>query len=336
MHLALSVPIGGAPLTEAVDLAVLAERLGFREAWSSEIDRCDAVSILAAIAARTSTLELGAGVVAMQTRPAALLAMSASAVAELSGGRFHLGLGVSTPHVVEDWMGLEHRPSLARMRATIEAVRLAMTGMRVDVNHSGVRVRGFRIQAPEPVPFPILIGALGPEMQRLAGSLADGLVLSHVGREALPMMLEAYHQGLAETGGARERVVHRVGVVLGQPHPEHDAILRRELATYGRAAAYRRSFARQGFGAEATALARAWAARDHAAAARAISPEMLAQLFVRGNATACRAAIAEYDRGGVTTLVVIPIALDEDPAARAETRVRTLRAIAPDRVGTSA
>jgi hypothetical protein len=120
-----------------------------------------------------------------------------------------------------------------------------------------------------------------------------------------------------------------VGVLLGAPSDDHDAVLRAELAGYGRTPAYRRSFAAQGYSDEAAAIARAWDARDTRAAADAVSDAMLDDLFIRGDATTCRAAVADYGRAGVTTLVLIPIALDRDPADRQAARAHTLRALGP-------
>lgn len=331
MRLGLSVPLSGLDLPGAVELAVQAEALGYHEVWSSEIGRSDGFSILAAVAARTKTVELGVAVVPVQTRPPALLAMSAAAVNGLSGGRFSLGLGASTVRVVEQWMGLEHDPSLVRMRETVSAVRSALLGERVSVHGDRVQIRGFRLQEPEPVPVPILLGALGPRMRRLAGEIANGIVLSHVARGAVAGMLDEFHDGLRTSGRDLQEVsvVHRVGVLLGPRCAQDDAVLRAEVAAYGGQPAYRRSFAAQGFVAEAEALARAWAQRDAVAARQAVSDEMLEQLFLRGDETYCRSAIAEYAEAGVTTLVLIPIALDEDAEQRRVRRADVLHRLGP-------
>jgi probable F420-dependent oxidoreductase len=332
MRLGLSVPLGGLDLPGAVELAVQSEALGYHEVWSSEIGRSDGFSILAAIAARTELIGLGVAVVPVQTRPPALLAMSAAAVNALSGGRFSLGLGASTARVVEQWMGLVHDPSVVRMRETVAAIRSALLGERVALDGERVRIGGFRIEEPEPIPVPILLGALGPRMRRLAGQVADGIVLSHVGRAAVAGMLEPFRDGLREAGRREDEVaiVHRVGVVLGPPTEQDAVVLRAEIAAYGRAPAYRRSFATQGFSAEADALTRAWARRDPAAASRAVSDQMLEQLFVRGDEAQCRAAFAEYACAGVTTLVLVPIALDADLGERARRRAETLQRLAPE------
>ena len=91
MRLGIALP-DGLPLTEAVEICVEAERLGYSDVWSYEVAGNDAFTPLAAIAARTERLRLGTAVVPASTRPPALLAMTSASLQSLSGGRFCLGL----------------------------------------------------------------------------------------------------------------------------------------------------------------------------------------------------------------------------------------------------
>src|SRR5215831_16526278 len=93
----------------AVDLAARAEDLGYTDVFSSEVGSADAFSPLAALAERTTAVRLGTAVVPVFTRPPALLAMTAASLQSLTGGRFVLGVGASTAHIVENWMGQEFR-----------------------------------------------------------------------------------------------------------------------------------------------------------------------------------------------------------------------------------
>ncbi|HEY6875339.1 MAG TPA: LLM class flavin-dependent oxidoreductase, partial [Candidatus Dormibacteraeota bacterium] len=167
MRTGIALP-DGMPLTEAVDICVEAERLGYTDVWSYEVDGYDAFTPLAAIAPRTERVRLGTAVVPASTRPPALLAMTAASLQNLSNGRFCLGLGTSTPTIVNRWMGIAFPPGLAHMRATVGAIRAIAAGEKVN---------GFRLEHG-PVPLPIYVGALGPRMMELAAEIAEGLILA--------------------------------------------------------------------------------------------------------------------------------------------------------------
>jgi alkanesulfonate monooxygenase SsuD/methylene tetrahydromethanopterin reductase-like flavin-dependent oxidoreductase (luciferase family) len=108
--------------------AVEAEKVGVDSAWSAEAWGYDAVSILAYLAAKTQRLVLGSGILQISARAPSMTAMTALALAALSGNRFVLGLGASGPQVVEGLHGVPFASPLARMRETIEIVLLAFRG----------------------------------------------------------------------------------------------------------------------------------------------------------------------------------------------------------------
>ena len=90
-----------------VEFAVEAERIGVDSAWTAEAWGFDAVSPLAFVAARTTRLRLGTGIMQISARAPASTAATALTLDAISGGRFMLGLGASGPQVVE---GLHGRP----------------------------------------------------------------------------------------------------------------------------------------------------------------------------------------------------------------------------------
>src|SRR5207248_4279141 len=106
VRLGISPPVEMTGVGEAVRLSARAEALGYTDVFSSEAGHADAFSPLAALAMATATVRLGTALVPVYTRPPALVAMSAAGLHHLSGGRFVLGLGASTPPIVERWMGL--------------------------------------------------------------------------------------------------------------------------------------------------------------------------------------------------------------------------------------
>ncbi len=104
-RLGLTPPIEVSGLAAAVDLCVRAEDLGYTDVWSAEVGAVDAFTPLAAVATRTERVRLGTALVPIFTRPPALTAMSAAGLQQLSGGRFVLGIGVSSPAIVGSGWG---------------------------------------------------------------------------------------------------------------------------------------------------------------------------------------------------------------------------------------
>src|SRR5215831_16214736 len=103
----ITLPLRSLPLPDQRDLVAALPDLGYTDAWSSEVNGADAFTPLAVAAQWTTGLWFGTAIAGIYTRGPALLAMNAAACASLAPGRFVLGIGVSSPVIVEDWNGLE-------------------------------------------------------------------------------------------------------------------------------------------------------------------------------------------------------------------------------------
>jgi alkanesulfonate monooxygenase SsuD/methylene tetrahydromethanopterin reductase-like flavin-dependent oxidoreductase (luciferase family) len=121
----------GAPVTEQLELVLEAERLGFDSVWAAEAYGSDAATVLAWLAAQTSTIRPGAGIFQIPGRSAAMTAMTSATLDHLSDGRFILGLGTSGPQVSEGWHGVRFGRQLARTREYVDVVRMALRRERV-------------------------------------------------------------------------------------------------------------------------------------------------------------------------------------------------------------
>ncbi len=172
--------------TQLVALAEEAERLGFDSAWAAEAWGTDAVTVLAWLGARTTSLRLGAAIMQIPARTPASTAMTAMTLDLMSGGRFLLGLGVSGPQVVEGWHGQPWGKPLGKTREYVEIVRTALRGERVshhgehyDIPYTGPGATGLgkplRLMGrPLRAEIPIYLAALGPKNVELAAEIADG------------------------------------------------------------------------------------------------------------------------------------------------------------------
>jgi probable F420-dependent oxidoreductase len=329
-RLGLAVPIDGLGLQESLELALHAEALGYTDAWSYEVAGSDGFSPLAWLAARSDGLRLGISVVPAFTRPPALLAMSSAGLAELSGGRFVLGLGSSSPNVVGRWMGGVHERPLTRLRETVEAVRLALAGDKVTYHGETVRVDDFRL-ALAPARVPIVLGALGPKMYRLAGAIGDGVVMVFVTAEGTPAILDDLRAGARDAGRdpAQLDVVAKLFVAVDEDLEELGPMLRRFITGYATVPAYNALLRRQGFQDEADAMITAWDAGDRKRALGAVTDELLRSLIVFGSADECAARVRAFADAGVRTPLLAPITAAGDPDERRRRLVRTVEALAP-------
>jgi alkanesulfonate monooxygenase SsuD/methylene tetrahydromethanopterin reductase-like flavin-dependent oxidoreductase (luciferase family) len=154
-----------------IRLAVAAEQLGYARFGTAEGWTHDAVVLLTQIAGMTSRIGLATTVLPVWSRTPAAIAMAAAGLQRASGGRFALGLGASSPPLVEGLHGLTWGEPVARMRSTLVAVRALLGGARLPLDRE--EVRPLRLGAPPEQPIPIVLAALAPGSVRLAGELAD-------------------------------------------------------------------------------------------------------------------------------------------------------------------
>jgi len=171
---------------ELVPLVQEAERLGFDSVWAAEAWGTDAVTVLAWLAASTTTIKVGSAIMQIPGRTPANTAMTAATLDLMSGGRFILGLGTSGPQVVEGWHGEPWGKPLGKTREYVEIVRAALR--RETVEHHGEQYRipydgpdatglGKPLKLmlrPLRAEIPIYLAAIGPKNVALAAEIADG------------------------------------------------------------------------------------------------------------------------------------------------------------------
>ena len=155
----------------SIRLAVAAEELGYGRFGAAEGWTHDAVVLLTRIAAVTSRIGLATAVLSVWSRTPAALAMAAASLQRAAGGRFALGLGASSPPLVEGLHGMEWQQPMGQMRSTLVAVKALLEGERLPLDRE--EVRPLRLGAPPEQRVPIIVAALAPPSIRVAGELAD-------------------------------------------------------------------------------------------------------------------------------------------------------------------
>jgi len=305
----LTLPFAGVALRDHEPLVRQAEADGYTDLWSGEATGVDGFTPLALAAAWTERARLATGVVNPFTRGPAVLAQTAAALQDASGGRFCLGLGSSSNVIVERWNGVPFERPLARMRSAIEGLRPVLAGER--------GAGGFKLeQAPAP-PVPIYVAALRARMLELGGELGDGTMLNFLPRSAVPTVLEHVRAGEARAGkraGASD-VVCRFFCVPG-PADAALGLARWMFAAYATVPVYANFFRWLGWAERLDPMVEAWEAGDRALALERAPDDLIREIFIFGSPEEQRARLDEFAAAGVTTLVLTPIAPpDELPGA---------------------
>lgn len=331
MRLGMTPPIEVAGMRASIDLAIHAEELGYTDVWSAEVGGTDGFTPLAALASRTERVRLGVALAPVYTRPPALTAMSAASIQALSDGRFVLGIGVSSPAIVEGWMGRTIERPVEYVREYVHVLREALAGRKVSFEGETLRADGFRLQIEPGAPVPIHLGALGPRMCRLAGAVADGVLFFLMTPEGCREALEHVAAGAREAGRdpAELEAFVRLPTAVDEPEDLVRFMGRRLLTGYAMTPAYNASLARQGFESQASGIVEAWTAGERDRATEQFDDAMFDDLFVHGDTDACRARIDDYREAGITTPVVMPISVAGSIEERAERVTAAIEALAP-------
>src|ERR1700728_1927226 len=184
MKLGVHIGYWGLGLSSQDQLGIVqeAERLGYDSVWTAEAYGSDTATVLGWLAGQTSTIRLGAGIFQMPARSAAMTAMTAATIDQLSNGRMILGIGSSGPQVAEGWHGQRFAKQLQRTREYVEVVRMALARERVDFHGETLELplpdgpgKALKLMiAPVQERIPIYLAAIGPKNTALAGEIADG------------------------------------------------------------------------------------------------------------------------------------------------------------------
>ncbi len=323
----IGIAISGGPNpAEIVELVVLAERLGYESAWVAEGHGGDQFAILAACAMRTSRITLGTAISSVFVRTAPTIAMAASSVAELSGGRFILGLGSSHKAQVGPEHGVPYTKPLTRTREVVAVIRSLLRDGQVQFAGETIRIENFDLwYAPRHRDIPIYLSAVFPKAIALCGAVGDGIILTRsTVQTAAPVRAQL---GDAARQAGRDpdaiTVTTLLPTAIGDTKAAALGALRPGLAFYaGFFPRYNQLMAEHGFAQEAAAIAAAWAQGDRAATERAVSDAMIDATSIAGTAAQCQDRLAAYRQSGIDLPIISPFARGPDTKSRFEAAIR--------------
>jgi F420-dependent oxidoreductase-like protein len=341
MKLGVHIGYWGLGLTSADQLAIVqeAERLGYDSVWTAEAYGSDAATILAWLAGQTTTIKLGSGIFQMPGRSAAMTAMTAATIDQLSDGRMLLGIGSSGPQVSEGWHGVRFGKQIQRTREYIEVLRIALARERLEYHGETIDLplpdgpgKALKLTiAPVQERMPIYLAAIGPKNTALAGEVADGWMPTLLSPEHLPMLQANLEEGAARAGRSLDGfdIAPTVNVNITEDDVDgaRDA-MRPFMALYiGGMGSREKNFyntlvQRYGFEDAARTVQDLYLEGRKEEAAAALPTELIDLVSLVGPADRVRERLRAYADAGVGTLGVSPMAWTRDE------RIKQLRLVA--------
>ncbi|MFZ3572154.1 LLM class flavin-dependent oxidoreductase [Streptomyces sp. BH097] len=325
MRTSTTIEASGGNWRETVDFVTEAEKLGLDICWVAEAWGSEAPSPLGYLAARTERMLLGSGIIQLATRTPAAIARAAITLSNISDGRFLLGLGPSGPQVIEGLHGVPFARPLARMRETVEIVRMAATGEKLAYEGReftlplpGGDAKPMRLSMRAEHELPIYLATLSPKMLRLTGEIADGwLGTSFVPEGAKEAYFDHLDAGLAASGRTRADLDICQGAEVNFVEDEEElaAVVggrKKELAFslggMGSASTnfYNQAYSRQGWADVAAAVRERWQAGDREGAAGLVTDDMVLATTLIGTEAMVRDRLAVWRQAGVDTVRLYP------------------------------
>jgi len=341
-----AIGIGGAAsgkkddFDEVVNFAVEAEKVGVDQAWSAEAWGYDAVSTLAFLGARTKTMTLGTGIMQISARTPSMTAMSALTMSTITGGRFILGLGASGPQVVEGLQGQSFARPLLRMRETIEIVRQAFRGEKLNYQgkhyvlpRPGGEGKALRLSQPANPDIPIWLATLSPKALELTGEMADGWLGTSFTPEAAEAHLQYLRRGAEKAGRSLADITLCVGAAVaftddpGRLIQNAKTNMAFQLGAMGSAKTnfYNDAYKRSGFEDAAVEVQKLWVEGRRDEAIKRVPDEMIARTTLFGDEAFVRERIRLYRDVGIGVFRLDPVG--RTPSERLETLQRAVEIV---------
>ncbi len=295
----ITLPLHGYSLTEQRQVISELADLGYTDAWSAELNGTDAFTPLVLASQWAGSLRLGTAIAPVYTRGPALLAMTAATLADLAPGRFVLGVGTSTPVVVEQWNAISFEEPYRRSRDTLRFLRAALAGEKVTQRYETFSISGFRLDRPPAVAPGLALAALRPQMIRLASAEAGAAITNWLSPADVP--------ALRTVAGQDCELIARVFVCPTTDAEAARAIGRKVMTGYLTVPAYAAFHDWLGRGELLRPMLEAWQAGDRKGASAAIPDEVVDDLVVHGGFEACRERVDQYRAAGLDTPVIMVI-----------------------------
>jgi alkanesulfonate monooxygenase SsuD/methylene tetrahydromethanopterin reductase-like flavin-dependent oxidoreductase (luciferase family) len=293
----------GRSLDKTLERVKLADGLGYDAIYTTHIAGRDSLTVLMAYAAASERARLGTGVVPIFSRTPATMAQTAATIDEYSQGRMVLGLGVSHRVTVENWHGQKITKPVTQMREYLQGVRAILRAEEPPDSEFFPTKFAFMGYAARP-DLQIYVAALSPNMIKLAGELADGVMLWLCGPSYIEStVIPALREGVEASGRSFDDydVVAAVPIALTDDPEAAKATFRQDLIPYASLPFYRAMLEASGFADDLAEFDAGMADGDIERAKAGLSDAMIAELAGIGGRDDVHAAIRRYQDAGVTS-----------------------------------
>ena len=305
------------------DIAINAQTLGYKSFWTVEANGTDAMSLLGAVSHAAPKLDLATGIIPIQLRTPALTAMTAATLQALNPDvDVLLGIGVSAPGILMQHGERATDKPIGMMREYVALLRECLSGEPVTFEGDYFRSKRFRlgVRLGERKPK-IIMAALNPQMLKLAGEVADGVLLNYLPASHVGTSIEQVRKGGDAT------IYAYVHAAVGD-FERSARSARKDLFNYAMADGYARMFSQAGFADEIKALRARQAEKDREGALAAVSERMIQAIDFIGNEPEVTAFVKDYVDAGVEHPVLMPLPWGEDRRAVTDATMRAaIRAI---------
>lgn len=297
----------------APEIARQAQAMGYASFWTVEATGTDAMTLLGAATQAAPGLEFGTGIIPAQIRTPQLTAMSSATLQSLSpDADILLGVGVSAPGILKQHsIEITDKP-IGYMREYVTLLKEILSGESVTFEGDYFNVKRFRLGLRMPERRPkIIMAALNPQMLKLAGEIADGVLLNYIPVAEVAPSIEQVRKGGDAT------IYAYVHACVGDIEKNENSA-QKDLFNYAMADGYANMFRRAGFESEVNELRERFANRDRDGAVAAISREMIQAIDFIGSADEVTAFMQGYIDAGVEHPVLMPMPWGEDRRAVAD------------------
>jgi 5,10-methylenetetrahydromethanopterin reductase len=307
-------------LQDGIKYVQYAESKGFEAVWQAESRLVrDAIVPMAAFAATTTRIKIGAGVINNWTRNIGLLAATWLTLDDLAPNRMICGIGAWWDPLAKN-VGIERRKPLLAMRETVETLRRLLRMENVSFHGEFHNVTGIELDVVhgrrEPRNVPIYIGATGDKMMELTGEIADGVVLNYlVSPDYNLRALEALEVGARRSGRSLDEIDRPQLIVCSMAEDRSQALdAARVLVT--------QYLGQQPHIMKASGVPESlldeigrlitWPATQEEvfAASKLVSDEIVQMICAAGTREECLAKVGEYRAHGCTSPILYPLGPD--------------------------
>ncbi len=294
-------------LEQTLAFAERADEAGLHSVWKQEASGSNGVATLAAITQCTTDIRIGTGVASVYSRTPTLLGMSAATLQRLSSGRALLGLGVSSPPLVEQWHGLSFDRPLRRLRETIEIIRRTTAGGTVEYSGDVFDIGPYTMALETSADVPIFNAAIGDANRRLTGEYADGWLPAFVPQSSFSAAVADVRESAQAAGREPDDVVVAPWVPTAvDADPDRAERRVRYLLAQEMAMGYNEQVNAHDFGDAPDRAHDLFREGNREEAVAAISDRMVSELTVAGTESDVRDQFRRYFEAGADVIIAMP------------------------------